>query len=207
MRPIMPGRQIKAIGRYPSEKCGCSYQYESSHELHGFWHAEVDTAVQHYRAQPHTLRIEAERDPVSYTPDREDVLACGTIRIIEIKGKFEPKRDPLYTQKLEWARAIYNSMGWRFDIVERAELEAQPKFKFVEAIQAYRRTSVTLSDIDLIRNLFEQQATLPFEKVQAVFASKPVGFAKVSAMIVRRLLSIDLAGGIIGQSPLALGRL
>ena len=70
VRLITNGRQRKPVGHYYSQKNGFSLPWESRNELHGFYHAEVDTDVVGYRAQPHTLRMSVHGEVTSYTPDR-----------------------------------------------------------------------------------------------------------------------------------------
>ena len=127
-----------------------------------------------------------------YTPDREEDLVGGQRRVVEVKDEFEAESDPDYAKKLEYARAVYRLSGKLFCIQERAEIEAQPLFDAVEAVQSFRRTVVTPHDILLIHEMFAGHEALPLAAVRDVFKSAPLGFAKLSAMMVRRLLAFDL---------------
>jgi hypothetical protein len=176
--------------------------YKSPTELHALYNAEVDTEVVSYRLRPHTLEFDLDGRPCEYTPGREETLSDGGIRIREVKAALDPAHDSLHTAKLERARLLYRSHGIPFDVQERHHIEALPSFKIIEHIQAYRRTSATAGDLQCVREAFGDRSSVPFVEVRDRFASAPHGFAKISAMIVRRHLGIDLSDGLSDMTPL-----
>jgi hypothetical protein len=204
MRTAANISQKRAVGRYYSQKCGRSLFWESRNELHGFYAAEVRTDVVCYRAQPQTLVIEVADAFRRYTSDREDILADGTIEIVEVKNVFDAERDPYYTLKLEQVGEFYRSRGQSFRILERAEIEAQPRFEAVELIQAFRRTVITLADIFSVYDLFAAHDTRSLAEVRALWENSALGFAKMCALMVRRNISIDLDQGLTDATPVRL---
>jgi hypothetical protein len=202
MRALRSGRQANPVGRYPSKKMGCALPYESPGELHGFYEAEADVNVIRYYAQPHTITMMMADEWVNYTPDRLEILADGTTSINEMKGLLNWKRDPLYQAKLERARLHYESRHWQFRISERAEVEALPRFKVAEYIQAYRRTSITAHDLLLMRMLFGDCESICLPAALCRYPSRAVGLSKISAMVVRRLIGLDLDQGFSDDSRL-----
>lgn len=201
IRQITNGRRSRPVGRYYSIKNGRAIPWESRNELHAFYHAEVSPSVVSYRAQPHTLHLVINGVSRFYTPDREEELATGQRHVVEVKDEFEAESDPDYGTKIEYARAVYRLSGKLFSIQERAQIEAQPLFDAVEAIQRFRRTAVTHQDIFVIREMFAGNEVLPLLTVRDAFKSVPLGFAKLSAMMVRRVLVLDLTHKLGPDTP------
>jgi len=200
--PLDAGRQTKPVGFYYSVKCGRFMAYRSLDELHAFYNAEVDTEVVSYRLRPHTLEFDLYGRPCEYTPSREETLSDGGARIRDVKEALDPAHDSSHTAKLERARLLYRSHGIPFDVEDRDHIEALPSFKIIEHIQAYRRTSATAGDLQCVRETFGDRRSVPFIEVRDRFASAPHGFAKISAMIVRRLVGINLSDGLSHMTPI-----
>lgn len=207
LRPIATGRRRRPVGCYYSYKCGRASPWESRTELLGLYHAEVRFDVVDYRAQPHTLEMFHEGKKFKYTPDLEQRLADGRVEIVEIKGEFDALADPDYTTKLEVARDVYAAAGQSFRVVERKELEAQPLFKAIEEIQNYRRTAITASDMFLISNLFKTKEDVTLGDMKGAYGNPIVGMAKTYAMMVRRIVEIDIARGLDNRSAVRLASL
>jgi len=204
MRPIAAGRRRRAVGSYYSFKCGHASPWESRNELYGLYHAEVRFDVVNYRAQPHTLEMIHEGQRYKFTPDLELHLADGRIEIIEIKGEFDALVDPAYSQKLKMAGEMYRSIGQSFRMVDRQELEAQPRFKAIEEIQNYRRTAITPSDTMVLSKLFRASDIVTMGDIKRAYGNAIVGMAKAYAMMVRRIVEIDIANGLSDGSAVRL---
>jgi hypothetical protein len=192
VRPITNGRRSRPVGRYYSLKNGRALPWESRNELHALYHAEVSPTVLSYRVQPHKLKLVIDGVERFYTPDREEKLVGGQERIIEVKDAFEAENDPAYAEKIEHARAVYRLSGKIYCIQERQEIETQPLFDSVELIQNFRRTAVTARDILLLHDRFAGRETLALAEVRDLFTSAPLGFAKLCAMTIRRIIALDL---------------
>jgi len=204
IRPILNGRRARPVWNYYSLKNGFSLPCESSNELHALYHAEVSPLVVRYRAQPHTARFVIDGRVREYTPDLEETHGCGRVIITEVKDTFEEEADPAYTEKLHVARAFYEAQGMTFRILERAEIEARPVFDSVEAIQAFRRTVITAADIFQVRSVIGSLESAPLAEVRDTFKTSALGFAKLAAMMVRRIISIDLERDLGPESPVRL---
>lgn len=204
VRLIANGRRHKPVGAYFSVKSGRQLPWESRNELHDFWRAEVNPEIVESWAQPHVLKIVTKGQTFRYTPDRMDRLSSGQIQIVEIKDVFESDRDPLYAYKLRLARAVYETNAWSFRIIEKAEIEAEPAFSAVNAIQTYRCTNISAADVLAVRHLFADSETLSVHTVQSVLRSGPAGLATVCALIVHRVLACDLHRGFNAETPVQL---
>jgi TnsA endonuclease N terminal len=200
MRRITNGRRHRAVGSYYSMKNRKAVPWESRVELHGFHHAEVDPNVVSYRAQPHTLELLSGGRKCLYTPDREDRHANGRIEVVEIKDKHKPERDPEYARKLALARQVYGSLGWSFRIVERADLQAEPRYSAVETLQCYRRTAIWPQDIEVLAALAKRGAPITLGDLCEALGPPAVGMRKVCAMMVRRYVAIELDRGLIDEA-------
>lgn len=196
MRTIATGRRRRPVGCYYSIKNGCGVPYESRPELYGLYHAEVRPDVVAYFAQPHTWEIHTGSETLRMTPDLELHLSNGRVEVIEIKDVFDAHSDHRYTAKLEMVASLCARVGWSFKVVEKKDLDAQPLFDAIEAIQSYRRTAITVSDVQLISNLFMQADELSLQDIRRAYPTAITGLAKACAMAVRRVIKIDYAGGL-----------
>ncbi|RYG79877.1 MAG: hypothetical protein EON59_15635, partial [Alphaproteobacteria bacterium] len=105
------GRLAKPMGLEFSPKNGDHVPWESRNEQHALWHAEMNSGVVSYQAQPHTMRLTVAGRRMSYTPDLLLKGAAGSTDIVEVKDVFEEKKDPDYTAKLTRAAAVYRALG------------------------------------------------------------------------------------------------
>lgn len=206
IRRIIAGRQTKPVGFYYSEKCGRFMPYESFNELNALYIAEADFNVVSYRVQPHAIWLAGveDRDP-TYFPDREDILFSGVRRIVEIKK--HKKFTPEYRAKITRAQLHYEHHDLQFEVLDRDDIERQPRFGSAEKLQAYKRTAITDADLRKLRELFHGRESICFGDARDVLGGRCLGFAKLGAMIVRRLVGIDLDGGIDDDTALLRVRL
>ena len=196
MRPIANGRRHRPVGNFFSVKSGRMQAWESRLELHGLWRAEACGEILESRVQPVRLEVRLDAREFFYTPDRKDVLADGSVEIIEVKDEFEAEKDPLYLSKLNLAATIFATLGWSFRIEERAQIEAEPAFSAIRTIQHYARTAITAADVIAVHNLFDGRRTVSLEEAQTALGAGVRGFAAVCALIVRRLLSVSPSDGL-----------
>jgi len=204
VRDIAPGFGLRPCGVYPSQKSGRRIAWESKLELHSAWWAEVQSNVIESWSQPCRVWLYGDGRPVSYVPDRKDLLADGSIEYVEVKDRFDPDRDPKYTAKLDMAKQALNSLGHTFRIVERHEIEAQPGFAAVKTIQAYRRTSITAVDVAAARSAFRGSHQASRKDVQDAVGGVLEGLPAICAMIVQRHLAFDPQIGFDAEAPLTL---
>ena len=189
------GRQPKAVGLYFSVKSGLHLPYESKLELHDLWRAEVSTDVVRSRPQPFTLRFILDGEPRRYTPDRKDVLASGAIRILEIKDDEDVGEAGLQ----DAVRSILAARGMSYLVRRRSEIEAEPTFTAVEVVQRNRRAQVLSGQVVAVRSLLAN-GPRPLVEVLTVLPPGPSGLATACAMMVRRLIAVDLSQGLNAEA-------
>lgn len=197
------GRLAKPMGLEFSVKNGDHVPWESRNEQHALWHAEMNSGVVSYRAQPHTLRLMMNGRRASYTPDLLLEGVDGAIDIVEVKDTFEEKKDPEYTDKLNRAAIIYRALGWSFTIVTKAELEAEPAFSDVELLHRYRKTALQVDHVHAVQMVLAEGPT-NLKTLRRMLPPDPMGMAQLSAMIVHRVVGVDLANGLDDDAVVAL---
>lgn len=202
-RNIITGRRNRPVGLYCSTKNGAGCPWESGNELHALYLAEVSPDVVRYKTQPETLSIAINGTKKRYTPDLKEVMADGRVVISEIKEDADDL-DPCYRQKLDYVRTYYRERGIEFRIIDRAYIEAQPRFESAEAIQLFGRTVVTAADVMLAREMLAGNTEVALWELRDRYKTIPLGFAKICGMVVRRIISIDLSVKLGPYTPVRL---
>lgn len=200
MRPVGRRRGIRPGGLYYSQKIGRLVAYESDNEKCDFYRAEVSTDVISYREQPHTIEGVIDGKVRRYTPDREDQLANGRIRIVEVKDEFEADKDPSYSAKLDYFSEVYDRLGWSFRLTTREEIKNPTTFETVENVQRFRRASYTNGEIAAVRRMLGQRGQCQLGELLALFSPEPVALAKLCAMMVGRIVILDISSRLEATS-------
>jgi hypothetical protein len=205
MRLRRNGNLKKPMGLYFSVKLGDHVPWEARTELKACWWAEVFPDVRVYRTQPHTLKMLIDGQRVSYTPDLQLELAGGGVQILEVKSRFEEGRDPAYARKLAQASAVYDAIGYRFDVVDNGDLEQEPALSAITTLQRYRTTVVDQRSVEAVHELLSPGVST-LRRVLEVLPAGPLGLASIASMMVKRMIRLDLSVGLVGDAPVALVR-
>ncbi|WP_342738799.1 hypothetical protein [Bradyrhizobium sp. B117] len=110
--------------------------------------------------------------------------------------------DPAYLHKLDLAREIYRSIGWSFaHLLQSKDLQSGRIALGIDKIWSRALTRVTMVDVGRVSHAIERAGgRLPYEETAWVLGSGPIGKAKLSALHVRRVVSIDLSKGLTPES-------
>lgn len=192
MRPVGRRRGLRPGGLYYSQKMGRLVGYESENEKCDFYRVEIAPEVMGYREQPHTIKAVIAGQERRYNPDREDQFADGRIQIVEVKDEFEAAKDPDYTAKLDYFAEVYERLGWSFRLTTRVQIKDTTTFKAVETIQRFRRASFTAKEVADVRIEFAQRDQCSLGELLRLFPSELVGLPKLCAMMVGRILLLDV---------------
>lgn len=192
MRPVGRRRGLRPGGLYYSQKMGRLVGYESDNEKCDFYRSEIAPNVVCYREQPHTIEGVIVGKVRRYTPDREDRYANGHIEIVEVKDEFEEDKDPDYSAKLTYFAEVYERLGWSFRLTTRDEIKDPATFEAVETVQRYRRASFTSGEVADVQRRFSEDGSCRLAELLPIFPSEVVGLAKLCAMMVGRILLLDL---------------
>ncbi|QYF87280.1 TnsA endonuclease N-terminal domain-containing protein [Brevundimonas sp. PAMC22021] len=205
IRTIVTGRRFITTGVYASRKAGRPQPYESMNERAFFMHCEVDTEVLDYRAQPFRLEFAQEGRRRTYIVDCVRLMADGSIEVVEVKSDPRALHDHDYAEKLHAIRTICEQVGWRFRLVfKMALLEPAAVHQNVLDVQSWRMTEYTSADVFRIVEAFRRTGRAVLGDLVEHFASRALAFAKLKAMMVGRIVRIDLTQPIGNATPVAL---
>ena len=192
MRPVGRRRGLRPGGLYYSQKMGRLIGYESDNEKCDFYRSEIAPDVVGYREQPHTIEALIAGNVRRYTPDREDRFADGRVEIVEVKDEFEADKDPDYNAKLDYFAEVYERLGWSFRLTTRNEIKDPTTFETVETVQRYRRASFTAGEIADVLRRFSQSGECRLADLLPIFSSELAGLPKLCAMMVGRIVILDI---------------
>lgn len=192
MRPVGRRRGLRPGGLYYSQKMGRLVGYESDNEKCDFYRSEIAPDVVDYREQPHTIEGIIDGKARRYTPDREDRFADGRIEIVEVKDEFEANKDPDYYAKLTYFAEVYERLDWSFRLTTRDEIKDPATFGTVEAVQRYRRASFTAVEIADVRRRVSRNGQCTIAELAPIFSSEIVALSKLCAMMVARIIVLDI---------------
>ena len=199
------GRQRRAVGLYFSVKSGRHLPFESTLELHDLWRAEVDTAVVRSFPQPFTLQMVTDSVAWRYTPDRRDVLADGSERIVEVKDDGWAEQDPLLASRLSHVAEHLAERGLTFGLHTRSEIQAEPWFSAIQTTQRHRRTAVGPAEAEAACQQVGQGACT-LGDLQQRLGGGPRALAVLCALVARRVIQLDLGCGLHEDAAVSLVR-
>ena len=209
MRHVIKNGGKRITGVYTSVKTGRPVPWESFAERQEFHLHEVKSDVVGYFAQHHTLSYQFNGVLESYTPDNVVEYDNGTVEALEIKRNFFPDLEPELAEKYRRVEKIYAGIGWGFHIRRACSLEEDPiAFKNVFDIQRARNTLFDYFDEMAVRDCIVSAGGIA--RLDAVLTAiggpRYCAEAKLFAMIVRRIVSIDLKQRVSPHSPVCINQ-
>lgn len=205
IRTIVTGRRVITTGVYASRKAGRPLPYESMNELAFFMHCEVDTEVVDYRAQPFRLEFVIDGRKRTYIVDCVRLMADGGIEVVEVKSDPRALQDTDYAKKLQAVRAICQQVGWCFRLVFMKALLKRTAFhRNVTNVQSRRMTDYTSADVFQVVEILGRSGDVALGELVQHLGVRALGLAKLQAMMVGRIVHIDLAQPIGDASHVAL---
>lgn len=206
LRTIVTGRRRITTGIYPSTKSGRPFPFEGMNEQAFLMHCEVDTRVADYRAQPFRFEFVVEGAKRIYIADCARLLDNGRIEVVEVKNDRRALKDPDYALKLEHVREICTGLGWGFRVVLKDAIFAPSVVHAnVVDIQSRRQVKFDASQSYLAFDLLDKMGgQAPLGKLAETIAEHRVGMAMAKAMMVARLVKIDLSVPLSGDSVVSL---
>lgn len=205
IRTIVTGRRVITTGVYASRKAGRPQPYESMNERAFFMHCEVDTEVLDYRAQPFRLEFVIAGRKRTYIVDCVRLMVDGGIEVVEVKADARALQDQDYAEKLQAVRAICEQVGWRFRLVFKKALTEPAAFhRNVTDVQSWRMTEYTNADVFWVVEFLRRRGGAALGDLVERFGSRALGFAKLKAMMVGRIVHLDLTQQIGNATRVAL---
>lgn len=194
IRTIITGRRRLVTGSYASRKARRGLPFEGMNEPTFFMHSEVDTNVVDYRAQPFRFEFVLDSRPRTYIVDCVRLLADGGIEVVEVKNDRRALRDPDYSHKLERVADICDALQWEFRVVLGEQLRL-PRVRFANIVQVQsdRHARFDASHCHVAFDLLDAAGgEMPLGRLAEALAGRQRGTAIAQAMMVGRLLQIDL---------------
>jgi hypothetical protein len=195
IRQIITGNKTVVTIDYPSKKNRCAQPAEAATEGAGTKHDEVVTRI--VRSKPQPFRIEALVDGVLHRsiPDRLRLMADGSRSIVEFKREWRDfEREDAQMQSM-LARAAADELGLAYERVTLACLGNEMRRANIDRVQLYRFVPVSLrQEMTAARMLKDRGPVALGEIADAMDADRRNGFARVCALMVRRIAAIDLDG-------------
>ncbi|MNS55785.1 hypothetical protein D3C72_886290 [compost metagenome] len=205
IRTIITGRRHVTTGVYVSRKAGRALPYESMNERTFFMHSEVDTEVVDYRAQPFRLEFILDGRKRTYTVDCVRLLADGLIELVEIKNDRRSLRDLDYASKLEAVQTICDRVGWGFRIVFKSSLfEPTHVYRNICDVQSWRLTEYTKTDVFEVAEQIHGAGPMPLARISEHLGDLVVVAAKLKAMMVGRVVRLDLSRPLNSDTSVSL---
>lgn len=133
-----------------------------------------------------------EWSPMQRRPDKRPMKL-----VIEIKSDDDPRNnDPKYLRKLRLAADIYKSIGVGFVIVRFSDDLACVDLPRIHDFLIDRYTEVSVADFHRATEWISRSGTTGrYGDLVEALGGGPVGKAKVAALHVRRVVSIDISPG------------
>lgn len=206
IRSVLTGRRIMVTGFYRSRKAGRVLPYEGMNELALLKHCEVDTKVVDFRSQPLRFEFTIDGSKRIYIADCVRLLDDGTVEVLEAKGSLRRLLAPDYARKLDVVRAVCKKLGWRFSALHRRHLFEPPHvFANIDEIQS--RSTTWFDQVEALRAIELIEAAggeTTLGRLADALDSGPRGLAIAQAMMVRRVLDIDITSPLSAQSRVTL---
>jgi hypothetical protein len=194
IRTIITGRRRITTGSYASRKAGRAFPFEGMNERAFLMHSEVHTSVVDYRAQPFRFEFVLDGQKRTYIADAVRLLDDGAVEVVEIKNDRRFLKDPEYALKLDAVAVVCRQIGWRFRIIYRADLfEPATLFDNVQDVQSWRLANYGQADVFRVLDRLEAFGSQAIGSLADLIDSRPVGMAKLKAMMVGRIVRIDLS--------------
>jgi len=202
LRTIITGRRRTISGVYASRKAGRGLAFESMNEHAFFHHSEVDIGVVDYLAQPFRFEFVIDGTPRTYIADCVRQLADGAIEVVEVKHDARALKDPDYVLKLHWVREICRVLGWSFRVVHGQRLrERSVRNDNVQTVQHSRSVQYSASDVFVAADACGRTGATTLGVLAEALGDVRLGRAKAYAMMVGRLVDIELDARLSPQTP------
>ncbi|MGZ8331572.1 MAG: hypothetical protein ACXW27_00295 [Allosphingosinicella sp.] len=192
-------------GCWPSYKRRRNQHWEGMAQRNFLLKAEVDLTVIWAQSEARRFEFVLAGKRRRYTCDIEKRLADGTRAIIEIKRNEADLADEDYQLTLAGVAEICRRCGWLFQIVFSHEIFASRTHrKNVELFQSRRFASVGrehMRRLTQIASCDGPDHTYGGLSAALVPSFAPAGAAIVQALLVRRMIEIDLTQHLYEETP------
>lgn len=142
---------------------------------------------------------------LEWRPERGRQLGHRKI-VVEVKDDDDPRNnDPDYQRKLSLAKRVYAGLGMGFLVVQRSRDLACVDLDLIQHVALCNYVEVSTADeYACTRWLSDRSGTGRLGDLAAQLGGGLTGRDKAAALLVRRVISIDLARGLLPSTPVTL---
>jgi len=167
-----------------------------------FLHSETDTEIIDYRSQPLRFEFVIEGRRRAYIADCLRQRSDGSLELVEVKNDKRALRDPDYALKLDAVAKVCQALKWSFRVVYGQPLRAKSIFNTnVGIVQQYRFVNYGAREVHLAADaLAKAGGEIAYGRLAEILGERRVGRAQICAMMVGRILRIDLQSALTDNS-------
>lgn len=190
--PLNGARLVETDG-YPSKRYRRSFSTEASVERKITHQAEVLTNYIAYRTQPLRIEVTWRGKRYSAIPDAARVMIGRIPELIEAKYDFAAFDEGKNLFQRAISECGAEALGWDYTQLTHSNLGNECFIENVTDIQYYRFNHVTLREQQIVNKVLRRHDLMLLGDLADEISSCAVrGQTTLYAMMVRRLLSIDL---------------
>jgi hypothetical protein len=211
---IVERAHAKPAGMVVAVKTQQAKPWKEIDEQHFLWFSETDFSIHAIVVRPFRMEFHfAGGDVITYVPDMERRLD-GAIEIDEIeKTQAQLADDPYYAWKVSLAREACQARGWTFRIITADKCVLPGRLlDNIRQVRLDSRMRVTSEDHLRLGEAMEKvRGKLTYGEAVAALSGHDDpwdrdGVAKLHALIVRRVVCVDLTRRLTQNSSVVLYR-
>ena len=193
IRQIITGRKTVVTASYASKKNRCAHPAEAETEIVATRHDEVMPHIVLSKPQPFRIEAVVDGKLVRSIPDRIRLLDDGSRSIVEFKRDWRGfERENARLQSL-LAQAAADALGLGYEKVTLACLGSPTVRANIDRVQMYRFVHCSVRQEVVASTLLAERDLVPLGELAEAIDNEPRnGFARVCALMVRRIAAIDL---------------
>lgn len=203
LRTIITGGKRNPTGRFTSVKTLREHPWKNEAERSRMIVCEVDPDVSSFLAQPHRIDFEIGKKTVRFFPDLRIDRRDGTVAIEKIRSKTDQRRGRDFKPAIDWARDVYDALGWDLCVLDRSEIEAGRTFRNAVTIYLDKNCKTTPGDVVRAHDeIARRGGEAPYAALADAIGPPPRGQAVLHALIVGGALALDLDAILDADTPI-----
>ena len=206
IRTITTGTKVHATGESTSYRFRRVHRWEGHTEELLDKHDEVVITVGNSKPQPFLILGDIDGVPAKAIPDRARLLLDGTRQLCECKDDYAAFFKPKARNQRLLTMAAADKLGWEYVQIVPATLGSKTVQKNIDRIYGCRGVHVPMSVMTTAVTLLRNGPMTLGDFTAQLHTSTVNGFAYAAALMVRRVIEIDLSkplahGSIVRMAP------
>lgn len=188
-------------GWYWAATTGHHVVYESRLELARLLIADQDVQVTAVVGQPFLMQGQDGQRLRRHVPDFLLVMADGSLLVVDVKP-YERLADPKVTAQFAWARAVFKSVGWRFEVWSGADPALLANLRWLAGYRRAERVDRLMCD-EVMAGIHGPESLEQLQARVRVEASPDRSLAAILHLLWRGHLVADLSMPLTGRTVVA----